>query len=418
MSESKLYSDLSLKRTRSAYMWTCLLDTPMWAIFNMLPYILYKDLHATLLQITMVITLKPLVSLISLYWCAPVNKRRDRLLPNVIWARILSLLPFFLFPFIDNIWFFIATFGLYMTLARGAVPAWMEILKLNLPRTSHERVYATGSFIGYIGNIILALLLGWALDGYHQAWRWLFPLTASISFCATFVKAKIPSFSDEASKIEDTDQISFVQQLIFPWKNAWELLKRRHDFLKFQWGFILGGTGIMIMQPALPKYFVDTLNLSYTEMAMAISFCKGIGFALTIPLWLRFFNKIDIFLFAALPPLCICLFATCLLSAQFHIAWLFIGYLCYGMMQAGSEMCWNLSGPHFAKHEDSSAYSSVNLLMQGLRGCVIPPLGSLLATGIGAPFVIGLGGFFCLLSNLRFWSYSKDNKASEAQTRI
>lgn len=35
------------KRTRMAYVATRLLDTPFWAIYNMLPVILYKDLHAT-----------------------------------------------------------------------------------------------------------------------------------------------------------------------------------------------------------------------------------------------------------------------------------------------------------------------------------------------------------------------------------
>lgn len=39
-----------LEKTRSAFLWTRLLNIPFWAIYNMLVIILYKDLHATPLQ--------------------------------------------------------------------------------------------------------------------------------------------------------------------------------------------------------------------------------------------------------------------------------------------------------------------------------------------------------------------------------
>jgi len=398
--------DRSWSITRSVYMWTNILNTPFWAIFNMLPFILYKDLHATPLQVTLIITLKPLVSLFSLYWSAHINKRRDRLLSNMIWARVLGHLPFFFFPFIDNVWFYIASFGFYMTLARGVVPAWMEILKLNIPEISREKVFAAGSLMGYIGNAIFPFLIGWLLDDYFQAWRWLFPIAACISLAAAFFKAKIPIPADVSIDLSNEVPQSWQQQLTAPWKNAWDLLCRRPDFLKFQWGFMLGGAGVMIMQPALPQFFVDGLQLSYMEMSVALTFCKGIGFALTTPVWARYLHKIDIFRFSALPPLCLCLFSVCLLSAQTSIFWLYAAYICYGVMQAGSEMCWHLSGPIFSKKEDSSTFSSVNVLTVGLRGCIVPPLGSLIAYSISSPFVIAVGGVLCLLSNLRLYSYS------------
>ena len=121
----------------------------------------------------------------------------------------------------------------------------------------------------------------------------------------------------------------------------------------------------MLMQPALPAYFVDTLNLSYTEMAVALTLCKGIGFSLTSPFWARNMNRINIFTLSSIPPLCICGFAFCLLLAPTSILWLYAAYLFYGFMQAGSEMTWHLSGPSFAGHEDSSKYSSVNVLAVG-----------------------------------------------------
>lgn len=384
----------TIAKTRTAYLWAMFLTTPFWVIFNMLPFILYKDLHATPLQITLLITLKPMVSLFSGYWSAAVNKRKDRLVSNLIWARILSHLPFLCFPFVDNVWFYIAAFGFYMSLYRGVVPAWMEILKLNIPTEGREKVFVLGSLLGYAGNALLPFALGSILDEYTLAWRWIFPATAVISLSATFFKLRIPILTDP-DEVFETPAKTIKERLVEPWTQAWELIQRRPDFLRYQIGFMLGGGGIMLIQPVLPAYFVDTLKLSYTEMAVALTLCKGIGFALTSPFWTRYMNKINIFRLSSYPPLCICGFAICLAAAQWDAFWIYAAYLFYGFMQAGSEMTWHLSGPAFAGREDSSGYSGVNVLAVGIRGSVVPPLGSLINLWSNPLTVIALGGGVC-----------------------
>lgn len=356
------------------------------------------------------------MSLLSPYWATAINQRRDRLLSNVIWARILSLTPFFFFPFIDNIWYFIAAFALYMLLARGVVPAWMEILKLNLPESMLGNTFAKGSLIGYCGNILSPFLIGWLLDDYHQAWRWLFPLGALISLTAVFISIKIPiPFSAEHSgQLPITSpREPFLKQLAAPWKSTWQILRGNSDFCKFQWGFMLGGAGTMIAQPVLPQFFVDILNLSYTEMTIALACLKGIGFVLSTPIWMRQLNRVNIFRFASWPPFWVSLFSACLLASQWHIAWLFVAYFCYGVMEGGSSLAWNLSGPIFAKKTDSSAYSNTNVLAVGVRACVIPPLGSFMGILCGSPAVIFVGGIICLIGNLTFLNYSSKLEPEE-----
>jgi hypothetical protein len=398
-----------LKRTRLAYVATRILDTPFWAIYNMLPFILYKDLHATPFQLAVIITLKPLVSLLSMYWSATVNKRRDRLVSNILWARCLGYIPFFFFPFISNIWFFIASFGLYMMLAVGIVPAWMEILKLNIPTKARERVFSYTQAFGYMGGGLLPFLLGWLLDGYIQAWRWIFPLTASLAFFSFFFQYRIliPLSIQQSSVNKMSFSTSLLEGLLRPWKNAWELLWQRSDFRKFQIGFMIVGCGLMIMQPALPVFFVDVLNLSYMELAIALTFCKGVGFAIASPMWSRWIHHVDLYRFSSWISGLACLFPLCLILAKFHLFWLYIGYLGYGIMQSGNELTWNMSGPIFAKDEDSSLFSSVNVVAVGLRGCFVPTLGSLFCTLFNSSFVMFLGGILCLLATIRLSSYSK-----------
>lgn len=401
--------DIFLKRTRTAFLCTRLLSAPFWALFCMLPFILYKDLHATPLQVTIIIALKPIVSIFSTYWSALIKKRRDRLLSNVIWAGVLGHLPFFFFPFIENPWFFIFSSGFYMMLAqKGVIPAWMEIFKLNIPGDWRGRIFAYGTTVGYIGDALLPFILGWLLDGYFQAWRWIFPFASMVSLTAIFFQARIPIHLDKnaCSTSVSPTSLSFLKQVIQPWKNAWEVLHNRPDFARFQVGYLFGGGGLMIMQPALPGFFIDTLNISYTELAIALTLCKGIGFASTSSFWAAWMTKIDIYRFCSWVTLLAVIFPICLIAAHFHLIWLYIAYISWGVMQAGSELSWNMSGPIFAKEEDSSVFSSVNVLTVGLRGCIFPFLGSFLCLTSGSTFVIALGGLMCLMSTYRMLIYS------------
>lgn len=399
-------SVLANKQTQSAYLWTSILNTPLWAIFNMLPFILYRDLKATPLQITAMIILKPAVSLIALYWGAFIENRKDRLLSNLIWARILSHVPFFFFPFVNNPWYFVFAFGCYMTLHRGTIPAWMEVLKINVPNVSRERVFAFGSALGYFGAAILPFALGGLMDTYYQSWRWIFPITALISLTAIFFKSKIPITSDNSPPIA-TPPFNLTQWLMQPWKSAWTLIRRRPDYARYQLGFMLAGSGLIIMQPIFPVYFMERLNLSYVELAVALTLFKGVGFALASPTWAQLLNRINIYKFNSRVTLLASLFPLCLIAAQMNLEWLYFGYILYGVMQAGSEMSWHLSGPLFAKEEDSSVYSSINVLTVGLRGCFIPAIGALLFYPLNATGVMLLGGLLCFLSTLCMAYYSR-----------
>jgi hypothetical protein len=418
MNKSSPENGAATKITHLAYLWIHALSTPMWAIYNLLPFILYKDLHATPLQITILVTLKPLVSLLSVYWGEAINQRRDRLLSNVIWARVISLVPFFFFPFVDNIWYFIGSFSLFMLMARGVSPAWMEILKLNLPKSMLGHTFSKGALIGYCGNIGLPFFIGWILDHYFQAWRWMFPIMALISLSAIILNAQIPIPEDPENNSEKplpAPKKPWPEFLTAPWKSAWKILCANADFRKFQWGFMLGGAGAMVAHPILPQFFEDVLHLSYTDMGMANSCCKGIGFALTTPLWARYLHKLDIYRFACWPPFWLFVFSICLLSAQLNIAWLFVAYFCYGIMEGGSSLSWNLSGPIFAKEADSSGFTNVNVFAVGIRACIFPPLGSLCGYLFGSPAVIALGGIFSLLSMATFLAYSKEEQTVKAE---
>lgn len=401
--QQEISPNFYMRPTSIAYILTRVLDTPFWGLFNLLPFILYKDLHATPFELGVIITLKPLVSILSSYWSDRVYRIPGRLVSSIIAARWIAFLPFLFFPFVSSPWYVIVCFGLFMFLQVGMMPAWMELLKQNVPARTRESVFSYTQAFGYFGGGLLPFAVGWVLDEWIGAWRWMFVITACLSLSAFVWQRKIV-----LRPIEPTnDKHVSAHPLLQPWKSAWEILKSRPDFAKFQIGFMIIGSGLMIIQPALPVFFVDGLHLSYTEMGVAITLCKGIGFAAGSPIWVRWMQRVDLFYFGAVIAALAALFPMLLLAAQNHMAWLFVAYLTYGLMQSGNELSWNLSGPQFAKQQDSSPFSSVNVIAVGVRGMFIPSIGALCLAQFGASTVIVLSGLLCLLAALRMALYSR-----------
>ncbi|NGX26709.1 MAG: hypothetical protein K940chlam6_00634, partial [Chlamydiae bacterium] len=332
------------KSTAQAFIWTNFLKAPFWGMYALLLFILSKDLNATPLQITALIALKPIVSLFSPYWSALVHKRPDRLRSNVILASLIGHAPFFLFPWINNAWFMIGAGALFLMMKRGMIPSWMELLKRNLPESKRHRTFSYGSTLSYLGGAILPIFFGIWMDIDSSSWRLLFPLTSFLSLAGTLFLLRIPTDKAPLKKIP----FDLKTILIRPWKNALHLFKTRPDFTRYQIGFMLGGSGLMVMQPALPAFFLGELNLSYTTLAVALATCKGIGFALTSRIWARWMDKLNIFRFSSLVTILAALFPLALLLAKFQLPWIYAAYLIYGVMQAGSELSWHLSGPIFA----------------------------------------------------------------------
>lgn len=393
--------------TSRAFILSNILSCPFWGVFDILPIILCKELRATPFQITTMIALKPLSALFSSYWSSSVFGKQHRLVKNLYWAYLLKFLPFLLVPFFSNPWFFISAFGLHMILLRGMTPSWMELLKLNLKNTSRGKVCATGSTVNYIGNALFPFFFGFLLDNFQDSWRWIFPITSLLGISSLLFINKIPNipFLGVTSTIPLKETI--VDHLYKPWKTASKLLKERPDFLHFQLGFFLGGAGLMTIHAILPKYFTETLDLSYTKILLAICFCKGIGFAISSPLWVKIFNRIKIFSFCARVPLIAALFPLLLILAKVNIMFIFVAYLLYGMMQGGSELGWKMSGPAFSGNSDSAPFSSINVLAVGIRGGIFPYFGALLLLLGNIYLVLVIGGLFCLSGSLYLWKAGK-----------
>lgn len=391
MTEIALQRQLGMRR---ALVWSNILSEPLVTLYTFIAFILYKDLGATAFQIALLTMLKPVVTVLSFYWSAGLNGRSSKLKSNVIWAGIWMRAPFLLCPWFDSVWFVVGAAVNYMFFYRAGSPAWLEMLRRNLGHDKRGKAFSLSSALGYCEGVVLSIGMGVVLDGNPGLWKALFCGAAAIGLFTVLVQRQVPIETEQ----ESGERLPLKELMIRPWRDSYRLIRERPDFARFQWGFMICGFGIMLIQPALPLFAVDTLGISYLEMATAISIAKGLGFALSSPLWFKWMDRVHISRIASLVFLTIGLFPILLSFSVWGLVWLYLAYFWYGVGQGGSHLVWNLSGPIFAGKEESSRYTGVGVVLAGLRGGVAPPISGLLAVSCGSIGVLLIGGFLCFYS--------------------
>ncbi len=396
--------------TKVAFTWMHLAGEPFTALYTLLLFILRKDLNGTTLQISIFATIRPVISVFSFYWSANLLRDRSKLLSNLMGAWVLARLPFLCVPFIDNVWFLILAAAIYQLFSRAGMPAMMEILKLNMDKDPREKLFARIYVLSFIESILLGLFIGRLLDMHESAWKILFFSAALLSISSVFIQMRIPLPAD--LKQDQNILIPTTNRLLQPIKDCIHLMRTRPDFAHFQWGFMIGGFGLMLIAPALQIYFADTLALTHNDLSIARYIWMGVGVVGSSFLWRRALNHVPTHLLTASIILGFSLFPLTLLLAIQQLYWVNIAFFFYGIAQGGSHLLWHLSGTLFAKEEDSSKFSSVNILTVGIRGLVAPVLGGLLSSLIG-PYLVLICGIITCLAGVFFMIYKAPLRSTQ-----
>lgn len=382
------------KQIGRAMAWNNLLSEPLFTLYGFLAFILYKDLGASTLEIALLTMLKPVSTILSFYWSAGLKGKPRRLKSNVLWAGFWMRAPFLLCPWFDSVWYVIGAAVNYMFFYRAGVPAWMEIVKRN---GGKSKAFSMSAALGYAEGVVLALGCGGVLDKDPSLWKMLFVGAAVFGLLSLIVQSRIVVEGEDIVG----EKLSLKELIVRPWRDSYQLIRGRPDFARFQWGFMVCGFGIMLIQPALPLFAVDMLGVSYLEMAAAVSIAKGLGFVVSSAMWAKWMDRVSILKLASFVFISIGLFPILLSLSVWSVAWLYVAYFWYGVGSGGSHLVWNMSGPMFAGKDESSRYSGVNVALAGLRGAVAPPLGGFLTVLFGPVQVLIAGGALCFYSGIR-----------------
>ena len=380
-------------KTRFALVWMSLTNEPFVALFTLLGFILRKDLGASTFQLAVFATVAPVISFFSFYWSASLTRNKEKLLSNLIGAWILGRLPFLFFPFFNNVWYLIFASAIYQLFYRAGTPALIEILKQNVDKKPREHLFSFVYLLSFVESILLGFFVGRFLDFHNNGWKILIVASALLSISSAFFQNRIPLSKQLPDKNTPPKESN---NLIQPLKDCLYLMKTYPEFAKFQWGFMIGGFGLMLINPALIIYYAETLLLSHENITTARYIWMGFGVLVSTTLWRQAIAKYSVRKLTLLILIGFGLFPILLLFAKTQLIFLYSAFLLYGIAQAGSHLLWHLSGTLFASEEESSSkYTGTNVLMVGIRGLIGPALGGVLAAFLGPTPTLALGAIIC-----------------------
>lgn len=423
--------DMAFRRTRAAVYWGAVLGEPLAISMFLLKPILSRDFHATDYQLALFNMLKHAVTLFSVYGSLWALNKRERLRPQLVWTGLVLRLPFLLFAWITNTWWALLAVGIHMLVGKAGNPAWFEIMRLNLPKEQRTRIYAASSAICCIEG----LFLGWGakrvMHQYPDSWRLLIPVSAVVGLLALWWVWRIPvppKTEPETPKPALGQERHSAQDLLNffarPWKTGWALIKERSDFRIFQLGYLICGGGILLFQPLMANFCVRELHITdYSTLIDIFSIYLSIGFAISMYSWNRSLH-LGLFKASALVCLFFGLHILCLIAAHFchghHIFQkdapkflLCAAQVIYGIGMGGSHVLWNMSGTIFCREgEDSSIYTTTNMISLGVRAITMSLLGAYLSNVIGYLYILYISAGCCAIGGLILAGYAILEKSS------
>ncbi len=393
-------SSIYYKKTSLALFISAILKEPLFCMYSLTAFILRKDLHATAFHLAILTMIRPTISFLSYYWSSNIQSRQDKLKPNFLWATFLSCLLFLFIPFFNGIWFLILANASYIMFQRAAMPAWMETVKLNIESEKREKLFSYSAALGYLVGAVLAFGIGTFLGKNANMYQSFYFFAALFALANVWVLSEVP-VNHQNSNVVTEEKKTIKEKLFDPIKDSIHLMKTREDFALFQWGYMLCGFGLMLIQPIIPIICVDKLHLSHAEFAVALLVFKSLGFVISAPMWGRALSKISIMKLSSFAFFNTFIFIILLIVSYYNSMFIYLAFFIYGITSSGSHLLWNLSGPIFSKEENSSKYTSVNVAMVAIRGSVAPPLGSFLGIFLSPIYILVIGSLFCFYSGFK-----------------
>ena len=366
-----MITQVSQRKISIAIVLAALLKEPFVCIYSLFAFILLKDFGALPFQIVLLKMLKPSVSLVSFYVNGFVARNTITLRSFILFCGFFSRICFIPALLSDNIYHYIFGSTIYMVFSRVEVSAWMEVIKKNVFRKSWESSFSYGSVVSYTSGVIFTFFSFYFIDSYFLAWKVLFIISLGLGFLATIIQVLLIENDQEVIELKDQQSCNFLDLI----KQSVSLLKTNKEFRRFQWAFMIGGLGLMIIQPVIPIYLTEIYSIKYSDMLVALCVCKSCGFVFSTPLWNNFIKLLPTKIYIFFVLLGFSLFSIMFSVCSINFYYVYIAYVVYGIAQAGSHLIWHLSGPLFSKEESSSMYTGVSIIMVGFRGLIGPLLG-------------------------------------------
>ncbi|MCB5278377.1 MAG: MFS transporter [Candidatus Cloacimonetes bacterium] len=373
-----------------------------------------KALHARDWQLMLMTMIWPVSNFLSIWWGRLFEKSRHKsyyFIAGGVVGRLTLLYAIWLSTMNE----YLVIMALLYSANSMLLPAQNSIYQRNIRPQRRAAVYGYTLSIGMAISIVLTFIVGRALDIQESSFRWILALTGIAGFISTLLHSRINIQEPMIEPSQIHEKVTLKAAFLDPIQRSLALMKQNKAFSAFERSFSIYGMGYIMMQPIIPIYMVDRLQLSYTNNFLAKGVLSQLGMLFLAPLFGSLHDRMHPFKYIGFSFALLMLFPLLFVLSSYWagesvvaVIIVFVAYTIFGLAMTGVNMAWNMSSIFFAGNEDAAMYQSVHVTLTGVRGLVAPVLGFTLLRliGIESVFIVA-AGFLALASIMSFRDYRK-----------
>lgn len=337
-------------------------------------------LEASPLELTVLVSAFPIGAFLGPLWAA-LGRRlgmQRLVLHMALWAN----LPMLAIAWVDKSQ--PVLFTLLVTLSQllnsGMRMGQSSLYRVVYPPTQRGQVLGRLTFWSYLTMVPTILLTGWLLDKTAEMFRVLYPFAGlcGLVACLFYRLVRIPP-GERAPQSNH----GFRSGL----RNIERILDTDRRFLLFQIAFFLTGSAFFMSTHVVLLACRDRLELNAFELALWLSVLPQLSLTLSSPFWGPVFDRIGMIPSRLLISALVSAYLVCyLLAILLGWTWgIILGSFLMGIANGGGQLTWSLASSHFApRPEDVPLYNGIHFVLNGIRGLVLPWVGSILMVLLGS----------------------------------
>jgi MFS family permease len=378
------------------------------------PFIILTCLGGGIIELTIITCAFPCGAFLGPLWAA--LGRRLGMKSLVLSMATLANLPLFLMFWVEDVAIFTAIITVSQLLHSAMRMGMSSMYRATYPRGQMGRILGKLIFFQFLTMVPTVLLAGWLSDpdpagspllapleamkqvaresGFAptRMYQVLYPLAAlagllGCPFYARLLPLEEPARSKEFNSVREG--LRSIQKVIVS----------DRAYMLFQLAFFLGGSSFFMSFHVTQKLSHDVLEFGAAEMSLWLFVVPQITLACCSPFWGGVLDKIGIvrarWVISAIMTVYLgCYFTGTALGLPIGAFLVFAGSLLRGLAEGGGQVTWAMASVHFAPTpEDVPVYNGIHFVLNGIRGLVMPFVGTGLYVLWPGPWAILLAVF-------------------------
>jgi len=363
------------------------------------PVVAVTAVNANPLELTILVSAFPVGVFFGPLW-ADLGRRwgMQKLVTQMaVWANV----PLFFLFWVDDAAVWTALVTVSQLLNSAMRMGQSSLYRVMYARPLRGRVLGILTFWTYLTMVPSILVTGWLLDKSPQMYRILYPVAGLCGLvgCFYYSLLHVPA-ADQLPRQRRTLRASVhgIQKII----------TNDRAYLFFQIAFFLSGSAFFMSTHVILLLTRERFHFGAFELALWMSVVPQLLLALSSPVWGHVLDRIGIVrLRLVISTLMTAYLASYLgglmTGAPFLI---YLGSILQGMSNGAGQLTWSLASSHFApRPEDVPIYNGIHFVLNGVRGLLLPWVGSVLFILVGpwavlAATAVSLGSVPIVLRSL------------------